>query len=53
MNPYIFDYDLTPVGYKIQECLPPMIEMHGRTADEFNRLTLDGFIRQVQRQTRT
>ena len=23
MNPYIFDYDLTPVGYKIQECLPP------------------------------
>ena len=53
VNPYIFDYDLTPVGYKIQECLPPMIEMHGRTADEFNRLTLDGFIRQVQRQTRT
>lgn len=44
VNPYIFDYDLTPVGYKIQECLPCLLRTQERSADEEIKLVLDDFM---------
>lgn len=47
VHPYIFDYDLTPVGYKLQGCLPCLLRTTEHTIDEEARFTFNDFISQI------